>query len=411
MLRRIIFITILLMLSTFLMAEELITLESMITKALAKSLSIEAELLQYKSQVSAKRQSMYYWLPSASLNLGKSWQDDEWQDMNGSFNANWSLASNDSRYFDMRRQMIEMMNSDLSLEDVRKNITYNVLTRYIDVLEADEIVELQREVLAVEEKKYQRIAAQQSLGEINLLDLEQSEIDRIQAEISLNDLLLSLDNKRAELFYYTGCEDEGSKLAALDIEISGEIKTYQPNLQYQIQEKSLKSRKLMLDQALLDLLPTLSLNWNYSRNSVDDVSDFDEYSESSQVAFLLSYSIFDVFSNYENLSMAKRQYKFYQRQLLDQQQADIKELNNLNKTLASQNRNLQLYSRKAELAARILEKAQVEYEQGTISILDLNEYQNKLYSARKNKILENYRLLQTQEQVNLLLSDDILGKW
>jgi outer membrane protein TolC len=406
-----IFLIVILMFSFLLLAEDSISLDFMVQKALEKSLSIEAELLQYKNQSSTYKQSLYNWLPRANLSLSKSWQNSEWQKARGGFSANWNISSNDGRYFDMRRQMIEMFNSNMSIEDVKKNIAFNVLSRYIDVLNAEDMVNLQEEVLAVEEQKHLRLKAQQELGEFNHLDLEQSQIDKIQAEIGLNDLNLSADNKREELFYYCGCEADETPLQKIEMQITAQPAEYQPNLQYLIQEHSLESSKLMQDQSYLELLPTLSLNWGYSRNSMAGVTEFDLYSEESEVSLLLSYPIFDYFNNYQNLQIARRQYQFNQRRLIDQQQQDKKELNSLNNSLNSRNRNLQLYIQKADLAEKLLERAQVEYQQGTISILDYNEYQNRLYSARRNQIVEHYRLLENQEKINLLLSNAIMGKW
>jgi len=208
-----------------------------------------------------------------------------------------------------------------------------------------------------------------------------------------------------------GCQDDAQKLIPLNLDITTEVKPYSANLQYLSMAKTLEIRKLQQKQALLDLLPVLTLNWNYSQQSYDSVTDFDNYNETAQISLSLSYSIFDVFINYENWTLSRRQYEYYKRQLEDQEKANIKELDNLSATLISQETNLQLYTRKAELAERVMQRAETEYEQGTISILDLNDYQNRLYSARKNQILEQYRLLQTQQQINLLLSDDILDKW
>ena len=399
------------MLSLFLFAQEKVTLDFLVQKAMERSLSIEGELLQYKNQQSSYKQSFYSWLPSADLRASKSWINEDWQNLSGGFSASWGINSNDGRYFDMKRQMIEMMNSDLSLEDVKKNIAYNVLSSYIDVLSGNDLVKLQREVVALEEKKYQRIETLQKLGEVNDLDLQQSEIDKIQAEISLNNLLLSVENKRADLFYYIGCDDSGAELEDLDMEINTQPGEYQPNLQYQIQEQSLKSTKLMQEQTSMELLPTLSLNWSYSRSSTDGITDFYLYSENAEVSLMVSYPIFGFLDNYQNLQIIKRQYEYNQRKLADQQLSDIKDLNSLNKTLESRTRNYRLYQLKADLAENVLARAQVEYEQGTINLLDYNDYQNKLYNARKNEISEHYRLLETQESINLLLSKKILGKW
>ncbi|MDP8211049.1 MAG: TolC family protein [Candidatus Stygibacter australis] len=409
--RKIIIIGLLLMLSLFLFAQEKVTLDFLVQKAMERSLSIEGELLQYKNQQSSYKQSFYSWLPSADLRASKSWINEDWQNLSGGFSASWGINSNDGRYFDMKRQMIEMMNSDLSLEDVKKNIAYNVLSSYIDVLSGNDLVKLQREVVALEEKKYQRIETLQKLGEVNDLDLQQSEIDKIQAEISLNNLLLSVENKRADLFYYIGCDDSGAELEDLDMEINTQPGEYQPNLQYQIQEQSLKSTKLMQEQTSMELLPTLSLNWSYSRSSTDGITDFYLYSENAEVSLMVSYPIFGFLDNYQNLQIIKRQYEYNQRKLADQQLSDIKDLNSLNKTLESRTRNYRLYQLKADLAENVLARAQVEYEQGTINLLDYNDYQNKLYNARKNEISEHYRLLETQESINLLLSKKILGKW
>jgi len=55
-----------------LVAGETVNLDFVIEKALEKSLSIETEMLEYKNQVSYRKQSYYNWLPSLNLNIKKS---------------------------------------------------------------------------------------------------------------------------------------------------------------------------------------------------------------------------------------------------------------------------------------------------------------------------------------------------
>lgn len=392
-------------------SEENLTLESMVNTALQKSLAIEAELLQYRNTVSSKRKSLYNWLPTTEIDVDKTRYNSEWQDISSGLSANWGISSNDTRYFEMRRQMIAMAEAEFSLEEVKKTIAYNVLSRYLDVLEAQDMVALQKDLLSEEEKKYEKLKVQNEIGEASIIDFQQAEIDKIQAEINLINMELSLSDRREELFYYCGCQDQDQALDEVKIQIKEIAPSFKANLQYLIQEKNLEQQKFTKTQSYLNLFPYLSLNLNHSRSSEDGITDFDEYSSNSQISLQASYSIFDVFSNYESWSTARRQYQYYQRKLLDLEQSNLKEYNNLNKTFDSQKKNLELYSRKTELAEQTLERAQVQYNQGSISLLDLNDYQNRLYTARKNQILERFRLIETQESINLLVSDKILGEW
>ncbi|MCF7920914.1 MAG: TolC family protein [Candidatus Cloacimonetes bacterium] len=390
---------------------EILTIEDAIEAGLKRSMTLEAELLQYRNQISSQRQNFYSWLPQANVSLSKNRAMGIWDDLQGSANLNWSISSNDPRYFEMRRQMIEMQNAALSLEDKKKNIAWQVLYRYIDVLQAQDLVNLQKDIKALEEKKYQAAIAEFKLGAATQQKVDEAELNMLGIEIRQNDLENTLQEKRRELFYYINLEDGKEELESLSVEPALTVQPYRANLQFQIAGAEQEVRGLNNRQAFLNLLPELSLSYNYSQSSTGDAFEFDEYEDSSQISLRLSYSLFDIFSNQENLKMTRRSWKFYNKTIEDIEKANRNELNNLNNSLLVQSRNYELYQRKSGLALRILEQAQMEYEQGELSTLDLNQYQNNYYSAREQEINGYYQVIRTSESINLHLSENILGKW
>ena len=390
---------------------EILTIEDAVNAGLERSLAIESELLQYRNQQTMQLQNMYSWLPRANLNLGKSLYDGDWTDMQGQMSFSWDITSNDSRYFEMRRQLLEMHNASLSLDDKKKNIAWQVLSRYIDVLQASDLISVQSDVLLLEEKKHASAIAEFELGETARSEMDQVEISKLQAEISLNQLEISYQEKRRELFYYINMEDDQQELEGLTMELNITQQPYRANLKYQMTEDELEKMRISRKEDELMLFPIFSLGYSYDQSSTEGVFEFDEYNDSSSLSLQLSYSVFDIFRNRENLKTSGRQLDYYEKQRADQELLDRITLENYNNRLSIQNRNYELNQRKTELALQVLEQAQMEYSQGELSLLDLNEFQNRYFNSRNNEIKGYYDVIQTQENINLHLSGDILGKW
>ena len=71
----------------------------------------------------------------------------------------------------------------------------------------------------------------------------------------------------------------------------------------------------------------------------------------------------------------------------------------------------ELYKKKLKIAGNNLDKAKEQYELGLINITEFERARVDLFSAEITKNNKYYSLLLKQEELNLLLSNNILGKY
>jgi outer membrane protein TolC len=64
-----------------------------------------------------------------------------------------------------------------------------------------------------------------------------------------------------------------------------------------------------------------------------------------------------------------------------------------------------------KLAEKNLKKAEEQFKLGSISLLDLDKSKLDYQNAQLNYNNKYYQLFRKQEERNLLLSKEILGKW
>jgi len=70
-----------------------------------------------------------------------------------------------------------------------------------------------------------------------------------------------------------------------------------------------------------------------------------------------------------------------------------------------------LYGEKLELAEQNLQMAQEHYKHGMISLLDLDRSKIEFQNSTISNMTKKFELLRKREEINLFLSNKILGKW
>jgi len=388
-------------------------LDELIELGLERSVEMQKEISSYQNSKSSLRSSYMEILPSASIIANKSKIiEKDWNRTSG-FSLTKSIYLDEPTYFKISQSLIDKQNSELALQEATKQIVFNIVSLYLSVLESQKSLEIHTENLKLQNKIYSQILAQFESGEKSILDLKQSEIDLIDYEIAVNEAENNLSKLRKDLFSYLNVQDEEHDFAEPEFEeIESEL-NFQNNLNMIILKNEIKSSKLSLFQTKLNFFPTVYFSYSYNYNNANNEAffDFDEYDDSQTISLNASYSIFDLLDKRESLSRTARNFKIQKLSFEDTEKNYRNEFSNLQKDVKTLKRSRDLYAEKLELAAENLNMAQEQFKLGMISLIDLDRSQLEYRNTQLSFNNRHYSLIRKQEELNLLLSKKILGKW
>ena len=388
-------------------------LDELIELGLERSVEMQKEISSYQNSKSSLRSSYMEILPSASIIANKSKIiEKDWNRTSG-FSLTKSIYLDEPTYFKISQSLIDKQNSELALQEATKQIVFNIVSLYLSVLESQKSLEIHTENLKLQNKIYSQILAQFESGEKSILDLKQSEIDLIDYEIAVNEAENNLSKLRKDLFSYLNVQDEEYDFAEPEFEeIESEL-NFQNNLNMIILKNEIKSSKLSLFQTKLNFFPTVYFSYSYNYNNANNEAffDFDEYDDSQTISLNASYSIFDLLDKRESLSRTARNFKIQKLSFEDTEKNYRNEFSNLQKDVKTLKRSRDLYAEKLELAAENLNMAQEQFKLGMISLIDLDRSQLEYRNTQLSFNNRHYSLIRKQEELNLLLSKKILGKW
>ena len=391
------------------------TLEQLIETGLEKSYDIQSEIASNKNSASYLRSSLYGALPSVSISAQKDKYldaiDPEWN-ANASLSISKSIFLNEPTYYNIHTSILDKKNADLSLDEKRKQIAYYIFSGYLSVLESQKILGIQEKNLELQHKIFNQVKVQYDAGEKSLLELKQSEISLIDYEIAVNEAENSLFKTRKDLFSYLNMTDEGYDFVEPEFTISDEKFSFQSNNALLQKKNSLTSSKVRLVQTMMDFLPSFTLSYSVSHNDDNDINAYDEYLRTNnKLSITASYDIFNLLEKGEAYSRSKRNLRVQKIDFETSKRDYTIELTNLENDLKTLNRSYTLYSDKLKLAEENLNMAQEQYRLGMISLLDMDRAKIDHQNAQLSYNNHHYNLLRKQEEINLLLSSKILGKW
>ena len=405
---------ILIMFPVLIFAQEY-TLEQLIETGLEKSYDIQSEIASNKNSTSYLRSSLYGVLPSVSISAGKDKNldaiDPEWNG-GASLSISKSIFLNEPTYYNIHTSILDKKNADLSLEEKRKQIAYYIFSSYLSVLESKKILGIQEKNLELQHKIYNQVKVQYDAGEKSLLELKQSEISLIDYEIAVNEAENSLFKTRKDLFSYLNMTDEGYDFVEPEFDISDEKFSFQSNNALLQKKNSLTSSKVRLVQTMMDFLPYFTLRYSVDHYDNNDIYAYDDYLRTiNTLSISASYDIFNLLEKGEAYSRSKRNLRVQKIDFETSKRDYTIELTNLENDLKTLNRSYTLYSDKLKLAEENLNMAQEQYRLGMISLLDMDRAKIDHQNAQLSYNNHHYNLLRKQEEINLLLSNKILGKY
>ena len=407
-------IILMLLIVPILISAEEYTLDELINIGLENSYEIKQENTANLNAQSDLRSSWIGLLPSTSISAGGSKNYDinsEWS-KSASFQLSKGISLNEPSYYDVRTSILNKRNADISLDNKRKLIAYTVFSKYLSVLEAEKNLEIQKENLQLQKKISDQVQIQYETGDKSALELQQSKISLIDYEIAVNEATNDLKVFRNNLFRYLNIDDKGFDLSYPNIDITIESPEFRTNLSLQQKENTLKNSKIMLFQQKMNFLPSISISYLLSHHDPNDIYDFGNYDRTSNTLSLnASYNIFNLLQNREQYLQSKRNHELLEMDLEITKEKDVIDLQILLSDLETIKQSQKLFADKLELAKKNLEMAREHFKFGMISLLDLDRSKIECQNSTISNMSKEFELLKKQEEINLFLSNKILGKW
>ncbi len=392
------------------------TLDNLIEVGLEKSISIQQEKLENKNSSSYLRSSFIDLLPSLYWDAEQTKiEDTDWNKSSSLYlGKTFSVndPSNEPAFFSIYKAVNSKKKANLSLEQKRKQIAFDVFSLYLNLLEAQKNLEINKKNLKLQQKIFAQIQVQYDSGEKSLLELKQSEVSLIDYRIAVSESEDHLSYTRSALFEYLNIEDEGFDLREPEINYEKNENTFQSNFAIRILKYDLKNNKLNLIKNTLHYLPDLTVSYYiYNEDTNHRISPFDIESEPKTLSIEASFSVFDIFEETESFFRNKGNRKSLKMDLEKMQLANENELYKLQKAVETLSKSNELYLQKMQMAENNLEMAQEQFKLGLISLTDLDRTKLDHQNTQLSYNNKHYELLRKQEEINLLLSDKILNKW
>jgi outer membrane protein TolC len=393
-------------------------IDELIEVGLAKSLTIYREQITLSNTATDLKKSYTAFLPSLNWSASKRNHDGEWSNISSGLHLSESFSSNEPRYFALKKAHLQKYSGELTYEDVKKQVAFEIFSKYVSILQTQKTLTIQKKNMQLQESVQKQVKVQYDTGEKTLLDLQQSEISLLDYEISLIEAENSLANLRADLFAFLEKDDNGYEFSEISATIPISTFELKENLQMQTVQYALKSLEIGLFQQKLDFYPVFSLSFSYGLNNVYDsygnlnsFSELNKYEDSYQIGLQVSYSFLSIFDKRMNYGRAKRDLKWQQISYEKTKREHKIQWERLQKDLATLHESQSLYEKKMKLAEANLNMGQEQYRLGLISLLDLDKITLDYSNTQLEYYRRYYNTIRKQEEINVLLSEKILGKW
>ncbi len=393
------------------------TVFELIDFGLENSKSMKIQVLADENSQTNLTNSYLNLLPSASISVGagKTNSLDEGSNTidskNAGLNVSKSLQLIDPTFFNIKTSKIAAKNSQIMLQETKKNVTIAIFNKYISVLQIAANLKIAENNYTIQQQVYDVSKIKHQLGNLSDYDLQTSEVNLITQEIQVKELENNYKEIRQALFSYINMEDDGAELQEPEITVSiPKIENYENN-NIMMKMNNLRTQKISLFQQKLNLYPMPVISASYNNSATNDIFEADNYEDNVSFGLNVSYDLFDIPTLRNNFVNSQRDLLASELNLRDAIRENKSNIETTLLKIEALESTFELYKKKLKIAGNNLDKAKEQYELGLINITEFERARVDLFSAEITKNNKYYSLLLKQEELNLLLSNNILGKY
>lgn len=419
------------------------TLNDCINYALEKNIQLQQNKLSLEESEIDVKNARAALFPSLSFNTGHNIVNRPYQQnsstvsgseiissdnkttYNGSYslNAQWTLWNGGKRLNNIKQQKTNRDIANLTVAETENTLQEEIAKIFIQILYADESVEINKGTLEVSQATYERGKELFKEGSISKADLAQLEsqvsndqYQLVTAESSLRNYKLQLK----QLLELDGTEEMDLVLPELDDEHVMELLPNQQDIyqtalatrpEIQSSQLSIDNAKLAISTAKAGYFPTISLAASTSsmtnNASQNNWAQQMKYGWNNTIGVSLSIPIFDNRQNKTNVQKAKIQYSTTQLDLVNKQ----KELYTTIETLWLDALNAQQQYAAAESKVKSsqtsFDMVSEQFNLGMKNTIELLTEKNNLQSAQQERVQAKYMAILDRTLLNFYAGQEI----
>ncbi|TSA24102.1 TolC family protein [bacterium] len=410
-----IFICALILLCAGMSYAETLTIDKVIQIGLENSYDITNQTYTLKKSKQSLFSSFLGLLPSANYSISNT-ETANTSTKSGSISISETIYSDDYRYFNITNSLSSLRRSEIDLEITRKNLIYNIISSYLNVLLKEKLYDVSNMALKIAKMNYDETEILKSYGKVSELDMQQAEIDLSRAQIDSLKSDYDYENSKMDLCFLLSIDyDEGYTFAELDYTFTADPTfnlNIEKNLTVNSYKESMKQSKLSYVQNWLEFIPTLSFSVNKTLPwEKSGLFDFDSKSSPVQYTLALSYPLLNPLTNLpanRTLHYSYKQAKLlYEHKRKGEQQDFLQAVKNFNQLQQS----YELAKKQEDLSEMHFNLVNEKYRLGQADITELENARQERFQSMSSRINQYYLLIMAHENIHLITNDKLLNRY
>ncbi len=408
------FILLILLISVGLLSGKILSLDEAVNIALDNSQESKLNLIDLNKVQSSYKSTLWDIAPDGSISY--NWTRSSGITSEGAgLSISKSIASTLPDYFNWKNAKHNIKMANINSQQTQKDIAWQVLNSYIDLLLSQKKLEIYQENYEVQLKLLNETELKKELGKSTDYEYNQVEINTLNSQLTLLDAQKTIDEKISNFLLILNIEADTLSLEDIDINIAPE---YNYDLDKEKSYSILKSQlnidhnEFLLIQDKLRFLPDLTFSWSYGSSSINNEPfEFDNYQDGSTWRMSLSYPLFNFFKQGQ-VHYRNKENLYSERINLEHQINQFKtDYNNLLSDLDNLFIRNEINDRILSQAQENFEIAKTNFSLGLIKSIELEQSKTDLREAELNNIDIEYQVFLKQQAINHLLSKKIANKW
>jgi outer membrane protein len=415
-----------------------ITLEEAIQIALDNNIDIELSRSNIDRSESQYRRQRAEFLPnlnasfSGTRTVGRqfdpatvAFDDFTTNNLSAGISTNVVLFNGFRNINQLRSARLGMESAEERYQRTREVIIFEAAARYLDVLLASELLEINRENLEASRKQLEQVQAQVEVGMRPIVDqysqesvVANSELSVIQSEniLNLNKLRLSrlLQLDPLEEFEFVAPGIQEGEIVVKDYDLREMISLALMNRRdYRASELDLQQARHELSISQAGRMPQLSLSASLSTAYRDQqrvggmVLPFDEQffdvNINRQIGFNVSVPIFNRWQTRNQIEQRRIDYRNTELRLEDFRQEVFLELQQAYNDYMGYAKELEATEKAVIAAEKAYETEQERYNVGSATLIELTNANNEFIRASSNRIQAMYQFIFQEKVLDFFL--------
>ena len=334
----------------------------------------------------------------------------------GSISISETVYSDDYRYFNITSNLSSLRKGKIDLEITRKNLIYNIISSYLDVLLKEKLNDVSKMALNIAKMNYDETKTLRTYGKVSELDMQQAEIDLSRAQIDSLKSEYDYENSKMDLCFLLSIDyDDSYTFTELDYAFKADP-TYNldidENLTVKSYKESMKQSKLSYVQNWLKFIPTLSFSVNKTLPwEKSGLFDFDAKSSPVKYTLALSYPLLNPLTNLPSNKSSHYSYKqaklLYEHKKKGEQQDFVQAVKNFNQLQQS----YELAKKQENLSEMHFSLVNEKYRLGQADMTELENARQERFKSMSSRISQYYSLIMAQENVHLITNNKLLSRY